>query len=244
MAYSLLEFDDYDQAPVEPHRKFASLEQIARRRLSELIENTDSGDLVTELRNQYTTLMISIARALGIPGVTYPTGEYRNDWEEYQAFSILVQSVVAQIMLNQDLVAGKHSVQLATATKAKIEGQISILRSLIENSDIDAKRRRKLISQLDDFTAELNRPRLNYASVAIVATAFLAGIQGVNSTLADAPSAYQTVGSILKWIGQDKDAEERERERLGKPTPALPSPALPPQNQSQLCNPRTHRLVD
>lgn len=228
MSYSLLEFEDYDRAPAEPHRKFAMLEQTARRRMNEIMENTQSGDLSKELRNQYTTLMIASARALGIPGVNYPEGEYRNEWDEYQAFSIAVQGVVAQIMLNERLVAGTHSVQLATATKAKIEGQISILRGLIENSDMHAKRRKKLITQLDEFAAELNQPRLNYAAVALVATAFLAGIQGVTSTLADAPNAYQTVGAILKWIGQDKDAEERERDRLGAPSLMLLAPTSAP----------------
>jgi hypothetical protein len=227
MNYSLLEFDDYDRAPAEPHRKFAVLEQTARRRMNEIMDNTQSGDLSTELRNQYTTLMIAAARALGIPGVSYPEGDFRNEWEEYQAFSVSVQGVVAQIMLNEQLVGGTHSVQLATETKAKIEGQVSILRGLIENSDMPANRRSKLISQLDKFAAELNRPRLNYAAIAVVATAFLAGIQGVTSTLADAPNAYQTVGTILKWIGQDKEAEERERERLGTPSPVLLAPPKP-----------------
>jgi len=227
MDYSLLEFEDYDRAPAEPHRKFAMLEQTARRRMNEIMENTQSGDLSTELRNQYITLMIASASALGIPGVSRPEGEYRSDWEEYQAFSISVQGVVARIMLNERLVVSKHSVQLATTTKAKIEGQISILRGLIEHSDMHDKRRKELIKQLDEFTVELNRPRLNYAAVAVIATAFLAGIQGVTSTLADAPSAYQTIGSILKWIGQDKEAEERERDRLGAPPPALTAPADP-----------------
>lgn len=228
MNYSLLEFDDYDRAPSEPHRKFAVLEQTARRKMNELMDQTQSGDLASELRNQYTTLMISAARALGIPGVEYPSGEFRNEWEEYQAFSISVQGVVAQIMLNENLVSNKHSVQLATTTKAKIEGQLSILRGLVENSDMPAKRREKLIAQLDEFAAELSSPRLNYAAVAVIATAFLASVQGVTSTLADAPNAYQTVGTILKWIGQDKDAEERERDRLGAPTPMLPPPTQRP----------------
>ncbi|NBB26619.1 hypothetical protein GVM20_15925 [Porphyrobacter sp. SLTP] len=68
MNYSLLEFDDYERAPDEPHRKFATLEQIARRKMNEFIEKADSSYLSTELRNQYTALMIGIASALGIPG--------------------------------------------------------------------------------------------------------------------------------------------------------------------------------
>lgn len=224
MNYSILELDDYERAPEEPHRKFAVLEQSARRRMNEIMEATDLSHLAIELRSQYMTLMISIASALGIPGVTYPEGQFENDWDEHQAFSLKVQGVVAKIMLNSDLVAGSRSVRLASGTKAKIEGQLSNLRSLIENSDMPAARRAKLIAQLDDFGAELNRPRLNYASVALVATALLAGLQGVTSVLADAPNATQTVGTILKWIGQDKEAEDREQERLGPPPVMLPAP--------------------
>ena len=72
MSYSLLEFDDYELAPEEPHRKFATLEQTARRRMNEFMEQADSSYVSTELRNQYTALMIGIASALGIPGVTQP----------------------------------------------------------------------------------------------------------------------------------------------------------------------------
>lgn len=234
MNYALLELDDYERAPTEPHRKFAVLEQAARRRMNEIMDSTQSGDLATELRTQYTTLMIAMANALGISGVTYPEGAFQHEWEEYQAFSLKVQGVVARIMLDEHLVSGAHSVQLASTTKAKIEGQLSVLRGLIENSDMPAKRRAKLIAQLDEFGAELNRPRLNYAAVAMIATAFLASIQGVTSTLADAPNAYQTVGAILKWIGQDKVAEEQERERLGAPTQMLPAPSKPTKVASSL----------
>lgn len=227
MSYSLLELDDYERAPSEPHRKFAVLEQAARRRMNEIMDSTQSGNLAEELRTQYMTLTIAMASALGIPGVTYPDGHFEREWEEYQAFSLKVQGVIAGIMLNSELVAGPQSVQLATSTKAKIEGQLSILRSFVESSDMPAKRRAKLIAQLDEFAIELNRTRLNYAAIAVIATAFLAGVQGVTSTLADAPNAYQTIGSILKWIGQDKDAEERERERLGAPTHMLPPPPPP-----------------
>lgn len=227
MNYSLLDLDDYEQAPAEPHRKFAVLEWAARRRMNEIMDRTESGDLAVELRNQYMNLVIAMADALGIPGVTYPEGDFRQEWQEHQAFTRDVQGVIARIMLNNELVAGAHSVQLATATKAKIEGQLTILRGMIENSDMPAARRTKLIAQLDDFAAELNRPRLNYTAVAVVATAFLASIQGITSTLADAPNAYQTVGTILKWVGQNKDAEDRERERLGTPTPMLAAPTKP-----------------
>jgi hypothetical protein len=228
MSYSLLEMDDYEGLPSEPHRKFAALEQITRRRMNQLMDQTESGQLATELRTQYQTLMITAARALGIPGISWSEGEFRNEWDEYQSFMISVQGAVAKIMLNHELVGTTRSVRLATSTKAKIEGQLRILRSFVEESDMPSRRRERLVSQLDEFGAELSRPRLDYSAVALVATALLASVQGVTSTLADAPNAYQTVGTILKWIGQDKDAEDSERERLGAPTPSLPSPTPKP----------------
>jgi len=75
MNYSLLELDDYERAPAESHRKFAALEQTARRRMNEIMDSTESNDLAAEMRNQYMTLMIAMADALGIPGVSYPDGE-------------------------------------------------------------------------------------------------------------------------------------------------------------------------
>ncbi|PAX09062.1 hypothetical protein [Sphingomonas lenta] len=232
MDYSLLDIEDYDGPPNEPHRKFAALEQKARRNMNEIMENTQSGDLSTELRSQYMMLMTSAARALGVPGLELPDeSEYRNEWEAYQAFSIRIRGLVAEIMLNDTLVAKPHSVRLSTSTKSKIESQIIVLRGMIEDSDMEPKRRKRLIEQLDDFSAELNRPRLNYAVAMSAMALFLSGIQGTTSTLADAPNAYQTVGTILKWIGADKEAEERERERLTAPAPALPAPKPKPKLQ-------------
>lgn len=227
MSYSILEFDDYENSPSEPHRKFAVLEQIARRRMNEIIDSTESGNLASEIHLQYMTLISSIANALDISGINYPENVSVNHWDAYQQFSLDVQGVIAKIMLNQDVMVRRDSVQLASSTKAKIEGQLLTLRRIIENSDMPTARRTKLIEQLDNFAAELNRPRLDFATVAMVATAFLAGIQGITSTLADAPNAYQTVGTILKWIGQDKEAEEKERLRLGPPPKMLPAPAKP-----------------
>ncbi|WP_231470747.1 hypothetical protein [Novosphingobium sp. CECT 9465] len=71
--------------------------------MNEIMDNVQSGDLATELRTQYTTLMIAMASALGIPGVSYPDGDFRHEWEEYQAFSLNVQRVIAGVMLNQGL---------------------------------------------------------------------------------------------------------------------------------------------
>lgn len=237
MDYSLLDIEDYETGPADPPKKFAALEQKARRNMNEIMDNTQSGDLSSELRSQYIMLMTSAARALGIPGVEVPDGNYNNDWEEYQAFSIRIRGVIAEIMLNAALISRPHSVQISSSTKGKIESQIIVLRRLIEHSDLDDKRRKRLIGQLDDFTAELGRPRLNYAVAMSAMALFLSGMQGTTSTLADAPSAYQTVGSIIKWIGNDKDAEDKERERLGVATPRLEAPKPKPKPTPQPSRP-------
>lgn len=231
MDYSLLDVEDYEAGPPDPPRKFAALEQKARRNMNELMDNTQSGDLSTELRSQYIMLMTSAARALGIPGVEVPEGDYRNDWEEYQAFSIRVRGVIAEIMLNANSVSRPFSVQISSSTKGKIESQLIVLRSVIEHSNLDNKRRERLLGQLDDFANELNRPRLNYAVAMSAMALFLSGMQGTTLTLADAPNAIQTVGAILKWIGSDKDAEDKERERLGTPVPRLEAPKPKPKPQ-------------
>lgn len=228
MEYSLLDIEDYDAGPTDPARKFATLEQKARRNLLEILDHSESNAVGAELRSQYIMLMTSAARALGIAGVEIPDGHFENEWEEYQTFSIRVRGVIAEIMLNASLVPRPHSVALSSSTKGKIESQIIVLRGLIENSNLDSKRRARLIGQLDEFASELNRPRLNYAVAMSAMALFLSGMQGSTSTLADAPSAIQTVGTILKWIGIDKDAEDNERERLGSPPPKLEAPKAKP----------------
>ena len=150
MDYSLLDIEDYDGPPTDPHRKFAALEQKARRNMNEIMDNTQSGDLSTELRNQYMMLMASAARALGVPGIEYPDVGTNVSWDDYQLFSVRIRGVIAEIMLNESLVAKPHSVQLSSSTKAKIESQLIVLRSIIEHSNMDAKRRKRLI---DNWTS-------------------------------------------------------------------------------------------
>jgi hypothetical protein len=238
MDYSLLDIEDYDGPPLEPHRKFAALEQKARRNMNEIMENADSGDLNVELRSQYMMLMTSAARALGISGLELPDEDsFRNSWDAYQFFSVRIRGLVAEIMLNESLVAKPHSVQLTTSTKSKIQSQIIVLRGVIEHSDLEEKRRRRLIQQLDEFEAELTRPRLNYAVAMSAMALFLSGMQGTTSTLADGPNAIQTIGTMMKWIGADKEAEDKEHERLTEGPKMIAPPKLQAKAKPQAAPP-------
>lgn len=220
--YDLIPDEAYDSLPQDDHEKFVVLVRIAQTNLARLLDQTGSGDFSSEIRSQFISTISGIAEALGIEGL--PNVEDRNigSYDTYTTFQVYLSGVVAKVRLQSQLVARPHSVQLGRITRARIQQEIDQLRRSIEESDIPDKKKAALSDKLDELEAELNKQRLSFARTMAIAASIMTIVGGGTAALANAPAAKETVLSIIRMIGEDKEKEEEERLRLAPPPKALP----------------------
>lgn len=213
MNYELITAEDYNALPDEPELAFAQLEEIARHRLSEIIDFSESVALDEELRRQYMAIVSSAAEALGIPGLEMPA-TLQKEQDTYVTYSIAVASKVNKIRIKRRGSSRSSSVLLARGTIARINMQVDKLRESVNTSDMDNKTKEKLAGRLDEFTSILTEPRFRFSKALVILTAIAAS----TSAIADAPNALH---SILRLVGADIQSEQEACARLSAPPPAL-----------------------
>lgn len=219
--YDLIPEEAYDNLPQDAHDQFAVLVNIAQANLARLLDESNSGDFCTEIRSQFISIITGIADALGIEGLPPLDGNLA-DYDSYTKFQVYLAGLTARVRLQGNLVAKPHSVELGRVTKGKIQLLIDQLRRSIDQSDIPDKKKAALRDKLDDLEAELAKKRLSFARTMRIAASIMAVVGGGTTALANAPKATETVVTIIRLIGEDKDREEEERLRLAPPPKALP----------------------
>lgn len=235
MEYELVTEDEYATLPADPLKKFAALEQICRRRMTELISNETQDHFDVLVRTQYMTIVSSAAEELGVPGVQYQDN-YSSINDNLQEFLRQVSGAVARIRLRSLPLTDPLSVRLGNRTKGIIEAELSKLRETVSESQLEDLKKRRLLSKIEDFRTELHKERLNFG-ISMAALAFIgSGLVGTTAVLADGPTAVATIVSL---IGKDKELEEAETLRLDGPKTV---PRL--ENKSVSTTPKTSRYAD
>jgi hypothetical protein len=181
--------------------------------MNRLIDHYSSASFDRSVRMDYMQTVASAADELGISNNKYPYG-FDGDDEVFTDFSIQVTGTITRIRLRRARQAGPHSVRLSSQARVKIQHLIQRLRAHVASSDLSHERQVALYSKLDEFEAELQRPRASFANVMTIVTCLAAATVGSTTFLADAPNALNT---ILRIFGREKEAEEREHARLGPP---------------------------
>ena len=219
----LISDEEYESLPDEPQQKFLRLEQICRTNLHGLITTESHPARDESLKREYMTIVSVAASELSIGDLDAP--RWSEDWSEaYETFRLEVGAIITRLQLRSSGPKA-FSVHLTSRTKARIELQINRLRTIIEDSDLPAHRKQSLMDKLDELSQELVKPRVRFANIMAILAVVSVGVATTTSFLADAPDALATITSL---IGQDKEAEEAERLRLGhERTPALPAPETP-----------------
>ncbi|MFS8049136.1 hypothetical protein [Rhizobium sp. BR 314] len=182
------------------------------------ISHETPADFDSLLRTSYMTIVTAAADELGVAGVQY-VDQFDSVEQDVREFTRVVTGVVAKFRLRSSSGRVGRSVRLASRTKGIIESELSKLRDVVSNSQLEDVKKRKLLGKIEEFRTELHKERLGYG-VAFSALVFLAaGVGGTTAFLADVPNAVTT---IMHLIGQDKEKEEAEVLRLeGPPKPNL-----------------------
>lgn len=229
MEYQLIPDDAYQFLPSEPEEKLAYLARVAQANLNKFLAEDTSGDFSTEVRQQFVETMRAVAEALYIDGL--PTARDTADltaYEEYRLTSMRLSALITKVRLQSDLVPRPFSVKLGRVTKARIRQEAEHLKLYIEESDLPGQKRKKLLDHVRTLFAELDRERLSFGQITAITAAIATTFGGGTAAIAKAPEAYRAITIILGAIGEDKDKEEAERERLSPLPKALPPPVVAP----------------
>jgi hypothetical protein len=229
MDYELISEEEYEGLPEEPEQRFVALEQTCRRNMNRMINEETRGDFDALVRMQYMTTVAAAAEELGIEGFEYPY-HAGNPADEINPFLLKASGVVTRIRLRSTSKNKALSVQLSVRTKARIELQIRKLRDIVKEGDLSDEKREALLDKLDELSIELNQTRVSFGKVMAILGYVCLGVSSGATFLADAPHAVATITSL---IGADKQAEDAEARRLGKPpaSKALPPPEKPKTEQ-------------
>ena len=121
--------------------------------------------------------------------------------------------------------SNEGEVLLSSSSVVRILHLSAQLRKEVESGDIQEEKKRKLVSLLSEFDRLAESKHASATRLLTTLALVAAGIAGLTSTLADAPSAVETVGRIAAALGQEIESEEElkrltvERELLRLPAP-------------------------
>lgn len=210
--YSILSASDFANAPSDPEQKFAYLEDIARRNVFSIVDDSQSRTLDSLLRRTYMSTVAALAARLGITGIT--TSPKNPDEEAFYDFLMEANAATTAIRVSGLTEAGPFSVKLGMDTKGRIYDHIERLRVAIERSSLAPSRKKALFEKLEELRSEMSEKRLSFAKTLALLGAFAVGAA---SFLADSSDAKDTITSILADIGGDKLREDAEILRLDGP---------------------------
>lgn len=220
--YDLIPDEIYDTLPDEDVDRFVILVRTAQANLQRMLDDSNSSDFSDELRNQFVATIQGCAEALGVEGLGDLSPATR--YSDYSQFQVRLAGIVARTRLRGNLLSKPHSVELGNVTRAKIRQEVEQLRVYITQSDLTAKKQTALHDKLDELLGELDHRRLSFARTMAIAASIMGTVGGTAGAIAAAPKIPVGVSYILSLVGQDKEKEEAERERLAPPPLAITGP--------------------
>lgn len=221
-SYELVSPEDYEALPADPEECFVALETICHRNMMAIIHEDTSNDFDAAVRMEYVAIITAFAQECGVTEVVAAYGP-ADTYQDFSRFLLVVRGAVAKIRFRNRGVSRSTTVLLLANTKTKIEHYISRLEHAIAASDLPDNRKKILAQKIDDFRAELARPRLGMGKTFAVLSAIIVGLSSATTIAADGPNA---ITHIMQLIGKDRETEEAAAERLSPPPKALAAPVL------------------
>lgn len=225
MNFELISEEEYASLPLDNEKCFVEFENICRRNMTRMINDKTTDNFDRTVRAQYMAAVSAVAQECHIPNISYSLENGLDEYYiEFSRFSRSVQGEVARIRIRQRGERHPYSVLLTGTTRTKIEHYVGRIRDLVDKSEMDSDRKKRLQDRLDELTATLGDQRLSFARTMACLSAIIVGLAAVTTIAADGQSA---IAHIMQLIGQDKESEEVAQKRLAPPPKALPPPVAP-----------------
>jgi hypothetical protein len=218
--YDFIPPEVYETLPDDQAEQFLLLAEIAEQNFRQRHASASGGKADAQ-RKAYIGQLNALSTELGFGALPFPEPGTVTD-AEWSAFQSGLTAVKTKIRLRLRKSSDFAMRPLGIVTRARIEQEIERLRRLIADSDMDDYKKSILNAKLDELYDELRRERLNFVKIATVVAAVAAAIGGSTATLADGPEAFESVGRILRWIGEAND--EPPQKALPKPAKELSGP--------------------
>jgi hypothetical protein len=235
---SILNFvsqDDLDDLDDDPRIAFMTLVNLAQRSLAEQTEKIKpqdqwEWDQVGELRHSFMNAVIAAAKQFEIePFVSMEVPRLEdNRGLNYRQFRADLDHYITQLVIENSTRAKRDSVAILPQSKDRIRNYVHALRECIEKANMTPAKREALLKKLDQFEAELEKPRLNILSVTRLTFELLA-IPGGLWTSAEVVNKLIT--NVMQSVAEAKSAEEETRQLA----PIAPPKALfPPRREKSV----------
>ncbi|GJD96599.1 hypothetical protein [Methylobacterium iners] len=223
MSYELISDEEYSNLPLEDDRCFIEFESICRRNMTRMIDQDTSTSFDQTVREQYMSAVYAVAQECNVTDVLWYSGSPEGFNGDFRSFSLSVQGAVARMRIRLRGQNHPYSVLLTSSTRTKVEHYVSRIRDLIEKSEMDPERKKRLDERLDLLLKEFGNRRVSFASTMAILVGLTTTIAGVVTIAADGQKA---VAQIMALIGADKETEEAAAQRLSPPLKALPAPEV------------------
>ena len=204
---------ELDDLPEEKTEAFVKLEQVARARLKEELENTSNNS--NFYTHRYMNTVISAAKALSIDefaALSLPkVGSH--EFHEFQDFTAHVDHFTMQFRLLRSRRTNEYSVALDGVTKVKLRHLLQQVRETVDKLDITTSKRDRLYSRVAALELEIDRERTRYEALAAI----------MIETADDGGEAASRLEPVMKLIERFGAAiglakrQEVEQKQLPKP---------------------------
>lgn len=216
---SILSFvtqDELDNLSEDPRIAFMELINHAQRRLSEQISKFDPDNSYDSAKRfdaekSFMNVVVAAGKTYGVePFSSMEVPKHQSfSGGDYEQFKSDLDHYVTQLILTNSMRARGASVDIKPEDKDRIRAYINGLRECIERSDIEPRKMKALLDKLQDFNNELEKRRVSFTALALLAIAFVGAPGSVGETAA---LIHNLVNKITVVFAESKQVEDQTRQ--------------------------------
>lgn len=225
--------EEWENAPVcDDTGLFIHFEQLARAKVETARDRAEDynedgwSSTVDALKRQYLTTVFALAEKLNIQlRSAYGLDslfQHQNDNLIYSEVCVRVDAIIVHYNIGNHLDNKKPYIKISTTSKEKIRKLVGQIKKVVDSSEIDVRKKNRLLSKLSSFEKEVESQQITYHG-------FMEIVVDTGAALGKfAKNAEPLTNQICRLLGREREAQEVKRLGLGyEPQKLLEGPTAP-----------------